>query len=111
AMLALRAGNVIEASEMGVFWRSWWLGGLAGGLVVVPLALAWARGRAPVWRERGALETVLMLAAVVGLSAIALSADQPLVYVVFPAFIWSALHFGPQGATVAVATASVIAVW
>ena len=111
AMLALRAGGVIEPSEMGVFWRSWWLGGLAGGLVVVPLALAWARGRAPVWRERGPLESTLMLAAVVGLSAIALSADQPLVYAVFPAFIWAALHFGPQGATVAVAVASVIAVW
>jgi integral membrane sensor domain MASE1 len=43
AMLALQAGDVIHRSEMGVFWRSWWLGGVAGGLVVVPLALAWAR--------------------------------------------------------------------
>ena len=111
AMFALRAGDVIEASELGVFWRSWWLGGVSGGLVVVPLALAWARGRAEVWRARGALETTLMLTAVVGLSAIALSADQPLAYVVFPAFIWAALHFGPQGATVAVAVATVIAVW
>ena len=29
--------------RMSVFWRSWWLGDLAGGLVVLPLALAWAR--------------------------------------------------------------------
>ena len=110
AMLALRAGDVIEVSEMGVFWRSWWLGGLAGGLVVVPLALAWAHARRSLWRGRRAAEGALMLAAVAGLSVIALSADQPLTYIVFPAFIWAALRLGPQGATLAVAVAAVIAV-
>jgi signal transduction histidine kinase len=110
AMLARQAGGLIEVSEMSVFWRSWWLGGVAGGLVVVPLALAWAHGRASVWRGRRAGEGALMLIAVAGLSAIALSADQPLTYMVFPAFIWAALRFGPQGATLAVAVAAVIAV-
>jgi signal transduction histidine kinase len=47
---------------------------------------------------------------VAGLSVIALSADQPLTYMVFPAFIWAALRFGPQGATVAVAVGAVIAI-
>ena len=110
AILVRWAGGVIEVSEMGVFWRSWWLGGVAGGLVVVPLALAWAHGRASVWRGRRAGEWALMLAAVVGLSVIALSADQPLTYMVFPAFIWAALRLGPHGATLAVAVAAVIAV-
>ena len=53
AMVALRAGEVIDGSVMAVFWRSWWLGGVAGGLVVVPLALAWAQAPAPRWRGRG----------------------------------------------------------
>jgi signal transduction histidine kinase len=110
AILSRWAGGVLAVSEMAVFWRSWWLGGVAGGLVVVPLALAWARARGPAWRERRAGEGALMLAAVAGLSAIALSADQPLTYVVFPAFIWAALRLGPQGATLAVAVAAVIAV-
>jgi signal transduction histidine kinase len=111
AMLALRGGGVIEASEMGVFWRSWWLGDLSGGLVIVPLALAWARPPAPLWRGGGVREGALMIAAVVALSVIAVSADQPLTYLVFPAFIWAALRFGPRGATLAVAVAVVIAVW
>jgi signal transduction histidine kinase len=111
ALLALRAGGVIGASEMSVFWRSWWLGDLSGGLVIVPLALAWARPLAPAWRGRGAWEGALMVAAVVVLSVSAVSADQPLTYLVFPAFIWAALRFGPQGATLAVAVAVVIAVW
>jgi signal transduction histidine kinase len=110
AMLALWAGDVIPSSDMAVFWRSWWLGGLAGGLVVVPLACAWVQPVAAAWRGRGALEGVLMLAAVAALSAVALSAADPITYLVFPALIWAALRFGPQGATLAVAVAVVIAV-
>jgi len=104
------ASGVLEVSETGVFWRSWWLGGVAGGLVVVPLALAWAHARRSARRPRHAGEGALMLAAVTGLSVLALSAEQPLTYMVFPAFIWAALRFGPQGATLAVAVAAVIAV-
>jgi signal transduction histidine kinase len=110
AILARWAGGLLDVSGMGVFWRSWWLGGVAGGLVVVPLALAWAHPRASVWRGRRAGEGALMLAAVAGLSVFALTAQQPLTYMVFPAFIWAALRFGPQGASLAVAVAAVIAV-
>jgi signal transduction histidine kinase len=110
AILARWAGGVIELSEMGVFWRSWWLGGVAGGLVIVPLALAWAHPRASLWRGRRAAEGALMLAAVTGLSVIAFSGDQPLTYIVFPTFIWAGLRLGPQGATLAVAVAALIAV-
>jgi integral membrane sensor domain MASE1 len=110
AMLVRQAGALIDVSEMGLFWRSWWLGGLSGGLVVVPLALAWAHARASDWRGRRAVEGALVLAAVAGLSIIAMSAAQPLTYMVFPAFIWAALRLGPQGATLAVAVGAVIAV-
>jgi signal transduction histidine kinase len=47
-----------------------------------------------------------MIGAVVGLSAIALSSDLPLTYMVFPALIWAALRFGQRGATLAVAVAA-----
>src|SRR3954454_18655837 len=111
AMLSVRAGGRIATSEMSVFWRSWWLGDLAGGLVVLPLALAWARPRAPAWGQRGAAEGALMVATVIALSLLAVSSNDPLTYLVFPAFIWAALRFGPQGATLAVAVAVLIAIW
>jgi signal transduction histidine kinase len=110
AMLALLAGDVITASEIGTFWRSGWLGDLSGALVVLPLALAWARPRAPGPRRHAGWEGALTIAAVVALSAGALSADEPLTYLVFPGFIWAALRFGPRGGTLAVAVGVVIAV-
>jgi len=114
AMFALRISDLIETSEMVVFWRTWWLGTLAGGLVVLPLAMAWAVGwtvgwRTAAWRSGRLAEGVLMLASVAGLSVVALSVEQQVTYLVFPAFIWAALRFGPQGATLAVALSTGIA--
>jgi signal transduction histidine kinase len=111
AMLSLKVVGDLGSSEVSVFWRSWWLGDLSGGLVVLPLVLSWARPLPPEWRGRGAWEGALMMGAVVGLSAIALSADEPLTYIVFPGLMWAALRFGPQGGTLAVAVAVVMAVW
>jgi signal transduction histidine kinase len=111
AMVAVWAGGLIEASELSVFWRSWWLGDVAGGLVVIPLALAWAQAPVRAWRGRGSLHWALVIAVVAALSVIAVSAERPLTYLVFPALIWAALRLGPKGATLAVAVAVVIAVW
>jgi signal transduction histidine kinase len=110
AMISLRLRGALGTSGMPVFWRGWWLGDLSGGLVVVPLVLAWTYTRPRAWRNIRIAETVLMLAAVAGLSAVALSTVQPVTYVVFPALIWAALRFGPPWATVAVALATAIAI-
>jgi signal transduction histidine kinase len=106
AILSLRAGGVVEASELPTFWRSWFLADAAGALVIVPLALAWAPLRSPVWRGRAACEGALVIGAVVALSAIALSGELPLTYLVFPALIWAAFRLGQRGATLAVAVAA-----
>jgi signal transduction histidine kinase len=109
-MLSLRAGGVVASSEMARFWRSWFLADASGALVIIPLALAWAQPRSRSWRGRVAVEGALTIGAVVALSVIALSADLPLTYMVFPALIWAALRFGQRGATVAVAVAAGMAV-
>jgi signal transduction histidine kinase len=110
AVLSLRAGGVVESSELPTFWRSWFLADASGALVIIPLALAWVQPRSRAWRGRGAWEAALVIGAVVALSAIALSGDLPLTYMVFPALIWAALRFGQRGATLAVAVAAGMAV-
>jgi signal transduction histidine kinase len=109
-MVSMLAGGVIETSELSVFWRTWWLGDLAGGLVVLPAVLAWARSPARAWRRLRTWEGLVLVAAIGGLSAVAVSVNEPLTYVVFPALIWGALRFGPPGATLAVVIATGIVV-
>ena len=111
ALVSVRAGGAIRSSESSTFWRSWFLSDASGSLVIIPLVLAWAHAPSPAWRGRGAWEGGLMVGAVVALSAIALSSDHSLTYMVFPALIWAALRFGQQGATLAVAVAAGLAVW
>jgi signal transduction histidine kinase len=110
AMFSLRAGGVIESSEILTFWRSWFLADASGSLIIVPLALAWTQPRSPAWRSHRVWEGALTIGAVIALSAIALSAELPLTYMVFPALIWAALRFGQRGATLAVAVAAGMAV-
>jgi signal transduction histidine kinase len=108
--VSMLAGGVIESSEAPTFWRTWWLGDTSGGLVVLPLMLAWARDPRAAWRHVGTWEGVVVIAAVGALGVLALSTDEPVTYMVFPALIWAALRFGPQGATLAIAIAAGVAI-
>jgi signal transduction histidine kinase len=110
--LSLRLGGVLQTSDLPHVWHTWWLGDTAGALVVVPLALAWWQPIDPrSWTTRRMVEASLMLAAVIGLSDVALRTDRPLVYIVFPTLIWAALRFGPRGGTLAVAVAVGFTLW
>src|SRR5215207_7461044 len=107
---SLLLGDVIAAHHVPDVWRTWWLGDSSGALIVLPLAIAWARPPRRWWRRHG-LETALLMAVVVALSALAMRNTQPLSYLVFPALIWPALRLGPRGATLAVAVAAGFVIW
>jgi signal transduction histidine kinase len=110
-LFSLRLGGVVSTGELPKLWRTWWLGDLSGALLVVPLVLSWS---VPAWRQRlrhhfpeGVAVGVLLVA----LSEVAFHSSQPILYIVFPVLIWTALRFGLCGATLAVAVAGGYAVW
>jgi signal transduction histidine kinase len=109
--LSLWLGDVVTGGEIPRVWRTWWLGDATGALVILPLALAWARPPPAHWWRRRGIEAVLMLSALVTLSELALRASEPLAYLAFPALLWAALRLGRHGATVAIAVAAGFAVW
>jgi signal transduction histidine kinase len=110
--LSLRLGGVIESAEVRTTWRTWWLGDFCGAVIVVPLALAWHRPPPRSWWTRATVaELALMLVAVGALSEVALHGSAPTTYMVFPALIWGALRFGPDGATLAIAVAAAFIAW
>ncbi len=104
--LSMLAGGVIEGSHVPTFWRTWWLGDTCGGLVVLPLILTWAPDPVAAFRRVRTWEGALLLVVLVVLATISVSTNQPVTYIVFPALIWAAFRFGPQGAALSIAIAA-----
>jgi signal transduction histidine kinase len=109
-MMSMWAGGVIGSADLPKFWRTWWLGDTAGGLVVLPLGLAWLPDPAAAWRRIRTYEGALLIASVVGLGVLALLIDEPATYIVFPPLIWAAFRFGPPGAALSIAIAAAVAI-
>src|SRR3954454_18356636 len=108
--VSILSGGIVEWSNATEFWLTWWLGDAAGGLVVLPLLLAWAQDPVGGWRRIRTWEGGATIVAVTALGVIALSTKEPIAYMVFPALIWAAFRFGPPGATLAVAITAGVAI-
>jgi signal transduction histidine kinase len=108
--VSMLAGGVIDEADATEFWRTWWLGDTSGGLVVLPLLLAWAQDPLSAWRRIRTWEGAAMIGGVIALGVIAVSTEEPITYMVFPALIWAAFRFGPPGATLSIAITAGVAI-
>jgi signal transduction histidine kinase len=108
--VSMLAGGVVDESDATEFWRTWWLGDTSGGLVVLPLLLAWAQDPLRALRRMASWEGAAVIAAVTALGVVAISTEEPITYLVFPALIWAAFRFGPPGATLSIAITAGVAI-
>jgi signal transduction histidine kinase len=108
--ISMVAGGVVDESSAMEFWRTWWLGDTSGGLVVLPLILAWAHDPSRAWHRIRTWEGAAAIACVTALTAVVFSTEEPIRYSVFPALIWAAFRFGPPGATLSVAISTAVAI-
>jgi signal transduction histidine kinase len=108
--VSMVAGGVVDDSDAFEFWRTWWLGDTSGGLVVLPLMLAWTHDPMGAWRRIRTWEGAAAIASVTALSIVAFSTHEPIKFMVFPALIWAALRLGPSGATLSVAITAGVAI-
>jgi signal transduction histidine kinase len=72
--------------------------------------LAWAADPRAALRRLRSWEGGLLLVSVTTLSALGISTDEPVTYLIFPGLIWAAFRFGPPGATISIAIAALVAI-
>ena len=110
-VLSLWASGMIERAAAGHLWFVWWSGDAMGDLLIAPLLLGWAhipRGR---WPPRRALEAGLLVASLVGLTAVLLRPPTGDEYAIFPLIIWAALRFGVLGSATASGIVAALTIW
>jgi signal transduction histidine kinase/CheY-like chemotaxis protein len=111
------AGN-IEWTNFANVWVTWWLGDVAGALVVAPVTVLWASSHYHVLSSNEILETVGVLVTAVAVGLIVFSplieqtpSRDPLGFLAILPLLWAGLRRGPRDtATVALVLAG-MTVW
>jgi PAS domain S-box-containing protein len=115
---SLAVTGFAEWSDFGSIWLTWWLGDLAGALVVTPVIVLWAdAGRS--WWERQELTSSLLLFA--GTCAIGVIAFSPLIeqsarraplgFLAVLPLLWAALRRSQRDTAAVALILSGFAVW
>jgi signal transduction histidine kinase len=105
--------------EYGSIWVTWWLGDVAGALIVAPLFIVWASAwTVPFQWGRGQwLEAMLLLAALLVTAGFVFGGfygptrNYPLAFFCIPILVWTAFRFDQRETATAVVIVSAVATW
>ena len=110
----LGLGGFARWQDLEAIWLTWWLGDVAGALIVTPLVLLWhpsSKSKLP--RERMPEATLAMLTVVTVAAACFFAPglrDYPLAFLCLPPLAWIALRFGAREVSTAIVLLLAIAV-
>jgi len=105
-------------TPLAVAWMTWWLGDLAGALVVAPFVVLWAAGNLhsferTQWGEVGTIVAVTIAVGIIAFSPLIeqTSYRDPLGFLALPPLLWAALRRDPRETATVVIILSCFAVW
>src|SRR5213593_436992 len=104
-------------SRFGEIWLTWWLGDMAGALVLAPVLFLWATGRDKPLARLAVPEFALALASVVLVGGVvfdglgpAWARGYPLEFLCIPPLVFAAFRFGQREAATCVALLALLAI-
>jgi signal transduction histidine kinase/CheY-like chemotaxis protein/integral membrane sensor domain MASE1 len=114
---SLCLGKLANWNSYGFIWLTWWLGDMAGALIIAPLLVVWiANPRVRLSRSK-ILEAVLLLLFLLLIGQIVFgvffpseSKNYPLEFLCLPTLIWTAFRFRRRGTITIIFVLSVIAI-
>ena len=105
-------------SNYGSVWLTWWLGDLAGGLIVAPLLVLWLVGSGRKWTRREMIEVASLFTLLIVLGFFVFSGwfpsaakDYPVSFLRGPIVIWMAFRFTPREAVTGLFILTGMAIW
>ena len=98
--------------EYGSIWMTWWLGDMAGAIVVAPVILLWTANPHYSWPRAQQIELALLtlVAAVIGW-LVFVAVPYPLSFLTIPVCVWAGYRFGQREAATVTCALSFLAAW
>ncbi len=109
----LSAGGFVEPGTHRAVWVTWWLGDLAGDLIVAPLVVLWSADWRLRWSPLQAGEAAAILFALVTAGLVVFGGvvpPYPVTFLCLPLLLWPAFRFGPREAASSAVVLAAIAV-
>jgi len=98
-----------QGAQAGRFWLTWWLGDMAGAILVTPCFILWFsqttayKSKRPVLSQGVAVVTLFLVGlAVFSNLLVTGTRDYPLKFVCIPFVVWVAFELRPRAATLAI---------
>jgi len=117
-LASLAFAGFAEWSNFGPIWLTWWLGDLAGALVVTPAIILWARSPLDAFQHEKVIESVAVYAGTgaIGLFAFSPLIEQtahraPLAFLAILPLLWAALRLSQRETATVALLLSIFAVW
>jgi len=115
---SLALGGLANWAEYGAIWWTWWLGDIAGDIIMAPLLILWGLHLRLRWNLKQSLEALFLLLSIaliglatfVGLLPSGIK-DQSLTFLCIPTLVWAAFRFGQREAATVSFLFSAMAVW
>lgn len=115
---SLAFGGFAKWSGFFPVWLTWWLGDMAGALIIAPVFILWGKSLKVKWTLYQLLEIsfLVLFISIIGQLVFggllpASFQNYPLAFLSIPVFVWIAFRFGPRETASAILILSAIAIF
>ncbi len=102
--------KLADIADYGSIWITWWLGDMAGALILTPFIVLWAIKSPYAWTKKKTFEAICMYAAFGTTSAVVLYQFH-FVFLFLPVLIWAAFRFGEREAATMMMLVASFFIW
>jgi signal transduction histidine kinase/ActR/RegA family two-component response regulator len=115
---SLALGGFASWSDYQAIWLSWWMGDIAGALVMAPLVVLWCREKTRQWTQSEKVEVSLLFLALLVVAEITFGGwfpisakNYPIAFLYIPFLVWLTFRFTPREAATGIFILASVAIW